>query len=142
MGATNHKSAAEELDIIVVGAGLTGLFLTHLLLESYNIDPSRISLVERQPKRYDLPRAAGFSDDNARLYRACMPKEAVDNAVQKIVRPVSDRPVFIVGSTDSGPRHQGFTWQWRDRHGDVLYDARWGNGKCISTCVPSKRLPC
>lgn len=78
----------EELDIIVVGAGLTGLFLTHLLLESYNIDPSRIALLERQPKRYDLPRAAGFSDDNARLYRACMPKEAVDEAVQKIVRPV------------------------------------------------------
>lgn len=84
-----HDSAGEDLDIVVVGAGLTGLFLTHLLLEVYKIDPSKIVLLERQPKRYDLPRAAGFSDDNARLYRTCMPKEAVDSAVQKITRPVS-----------------------------------------------------
>lgn len=84
-----HHGEGEDLDIVVVGAGLTGLFLTHLLLEVYKIDPSRIVLLERQPKRYDLPRAAGFSDDNARLYRTCMPKEAVDNAVQKIIRPVS-----------------------------------------------------
>lgn len=85
---TAHNGGAEDLDIVVVGAGLTGLFLTHLLLEVYHIDPSRIVLLERQPKRYDLPRAAGFSDDNARLYRTCMAKNAVDSAVQKIVRPV------------------------------------------------------
>lgn len=89
--AKDHDSAGEDLDIVVVGAGLTGLFLTHLLLEVYKIEPSKIVLLERQPKRYDLPRAAGFSDDNARLYRTCMPKEAVDSAVQKITRPVSIR---------------------------------------------------
>lgn len=96
---------AEGFDVLVCGAGPTGL-VTALLLAQLG---RRVAVLERHEAIYPLPRAIAFDHEVARILNKL-----------RLYEEMQQR------SSEPG------LYQWRNQHGDLLFELDWSGMESIS----------
>ncbi|KAH9437512.1 hypothetical protein MCOR02_001169 [Pyricularia oryzae] len=101
-------------DVLCVGAGPVGLLLALLTKKSGSsgVDPTkattpRITLVDRQPARYPLPRAVCLDHEGQRILRSAGLGPKLTPLLEDIIGP------------------PGTNFAWKDADGEIIVDLEW-----------------
>ncbi|TLD11835.1 hypothetical protein PspLS_11334 [Pyricularia sp. CBS 133598] len=129
---TDPDLSGENLrDVLCVGAGPVGLVLALLIkrgggagVSPTKAAPTRITVVDRQPARYPLPRAVCLDHEGQRILRSAGLGPQLTPLLEDIIGP------------------PGTNFAWKDADGEIIVDLEWekptasGLNRACGFCQP------